>query len=231
MAMSNGSAAGAVLTLPPRQTVTEGLTIVVASGEPVVRLGLRVLCADFEVVAETATARDTVREVLLHRPDVLVLDLVDGDVVLGELRRSAPGVAVLAMTATTDDDSLRAALSAGVRGYLHKDAGRDEIVRGIQGVAAGEMILGRAAADRLLGLVTRPLGVATAVFPGLTGREREVLNLVAAGLSNQLIARQLRLSPKTVSNHLSAIFTKLRTGSRAEAIVLAREAGLGRMQG
>ncbi|MBB5895084.1 LuxR C-terminal-related transcriptional regulator [Kutzneria kofuensis] len=225
--MSNVAAAGAVLTLPARPAVIEAVTVVVASGEPVVRLGLRVLCGDFDVVAEAATARDAVREVLLHRPDVLVLDLVDGETVLAELRRSARDVAVLALASTDDDDSLRAALRSGVRGYLHKDANRDEIVRAIQGVAAGEMIFGPAAADRLLGLVGRPLGVAATPFPGLTGREREVLNLVAAGLSNQLIARQLRLSPKTVSNHLSAIFAKLRTASRAEAIVLAREAGLG----
>jgi DNA-binding NarL/FixJ family response regulator len=230
MAMGNRAAAGAVLTLPARRTVTEGLTVAVASSEPVVRLGLRVLCDVFEVVAEAATARDTVREVLLHRPDVLVLDLADAETVLAELQRSARSVAVLALTSNDDDDSLRAALRSGVRGYLHKEATRDEIVRAIHGVAAGEMIFGRAAADRLLGLVARPLGVATMPFPGLTGREREVLNLVAAGLSNQLIARQLRLSPKTVSNHLSAIFAKLRLGSRAEAIVLAREAGLGTMQ-
>jgi DNA-binding NarL/FixJ family response regulator len=227
MAMGNGS----VLTLPARRTDTAQVTVAVASGEPVVRLGLRVLCGDFDVVAEAATARDTIREVLLHRPDVLVLDLVDGEAVLAELRRSARDVAVLALTSSVDDNSLRAALRSGVRGYLHKDADREEIVRAIHGVAAGEMIFGRAAADRLLGLVARPLGVATTPFPGLTGREREVLNLVAAGLSNQLIARQLQLSPKTVSNHLSAIFAKLCTASRAEAIVLAREAGLGTMQG
>lgn len=220
----------AVLTLPARPAAVERVTVAVASGEPVVRMGLRVLCEDFDVVAEAPTARDAVREVLLHRPDVLVLDLADGDVVLAELRRSAPDVAVLALTSTLGDDSLRAALRAGVRGYLDKDASREEIVRGIQGVAAGEMIFGRAAADRLLARVARPLAVVSVPFPGLTGREREVLNLVAAGLSNQLIARQLRLSPKTVSNHLSAIFTKLRTGSRAEAIVLAREAGLGTTQ-
>jgi DNA-binding NarL/FixJ family response regulator len=224
--MSNGS----VLTLPARRIDTDQLTVAVASGEPVVRLGLRVLCEDFEVVAEAATARDTVREVLLHRPDVLVLDLADGETVLAELRRSARDVAVLALTSSDNDDSLRSALRAGVRGYLHKDATRAEIVRAIQGVAAGEMVFGRAAADRLLGLVTRPLGVVTTPFPALTGREREVLDLVAAGLSNQLIARRLRLSPKTVSNHLSAIFAKLGTASRAEAIVLAREAGLGTMQ-
>ncbi|MEV6607334.1 response regulator transcription factor [Kutzneria sp. NPDC051319] len=228
--MSNAAAAGAVLTLPARRTVTDGVTVVVASGEPVVRLGLRVLCGDFDVVGEASCARDAVREVLVHRPDVLVLDLADSDTVLTELRRSARDVAVLALTSSDDDDSLRAALRSGVRGYLHKEAGREEIVRAVAGVAAGEMIFGRLAADRLLGLVGRPLSVATTPFPGLTGREREVLDLVAAGLSNQLIARQLRLSPKTVSNHLSAIFTKLQTASRAEAIVLAREAGLGTMQ-
>jgi DNA-binding NarL/FixJ family response regulator len=227
MAMSN---ARAVLTLPARPAAAQRVRVAVASGEPVVRMGLRVLCEDFDVVAEAATSREAVREVLLHRPDVLVLDLPDGDVALAELRRSAPDVAVLALTAALPDDCLRAALRAGVRGHLHKDASREEIVRAVQGVAAGEMIFSRAAADRLLALVARPLAAVPEPFPGLTGREREVLNLVAAGLSNQLIARQLRLSPKTVSNHLSAIFTKLRTGSRAEAIVLAREAGLGTMQ-
>ena len=193
-------------------------------------MGLRALCTSVDgiaVIAEAASGRDAVREVLLHRPDVLVVDLADGTAVITEVVRSAPTVAVLVLTSASDDESLRTALRAGVRGYLHKGATHEEIVRAIQGVAAGEMIFGRSAADRLLSLMSQRGPAESLPFPGLTGREREVLDLVAAGLSNQHIARHLRLSPKTVSNHLSAIFAKLCTANRSEAIVLARKAGLG----
>jgi DNA-binding NarL/FixJ family response regulator len=117
-------------------------------------------------------------------------------------------------------------MRAGARGYILKGAGQEDIVRAVRGVAAGEAIFGQNVAHRVLDLLATPR--APDPFPDLTTREREVLDLVAAGLGNAIIARRLHLAPKTVSNHISAIFAKLRVADRAAAIVRAREAGLGR---
>ena len=134
------------------------------------------------------------------------------------------------LTMFDDDDSVFAAMRAGARGYVLKGAQQDEIVRAIQAVAAGEAIFGPGIARRVLGLVAAP-PAASEPFPGLTGREREVLGLIAAGARNAEIARQMSIAPKTVANHISAIFTKLQVADRSEAIILARDAGLGRDTG
>ena len=129
-----------------------------------------------------------------------------------------------------DDDSDFAAIRAGARGYLLKGSGQDEIVRAIRAVASGEAIFGPAIAQRLMDFFGSAPSGPPPVFPDLTEREREVLELIARGESNQSIARHLFLSEKTVRNHVSNIFTKLRVGDRAQAIVRAREAGLGRVR-
>jgi len=139
----------------------------------------------------------------------------------------APGVAVLMLTMFDDDDSVFAAMRAGARGYVLKGAQQDEIVRAIQAVAAGEAIFGPGIARRVLGLVTAP-PAASDPFPGLTSREQEVLGLIAAGARNAEIARKMSIAPKTVANHISAIFAKLQVADRGAAIILARDAGLGR---
>jgi DNA-binding NarL/FixJ family response regulator len=180
-----------------------------------------------DVVAEAGTGRDTIRETLRHRPDVLVLDLrMAGASIINEVRRSAPDTAVLVFTQADDDDSVFAAMRAGARGYLLKSAESDDVVRAIRGVAAGGAVFGSPIAERLSALVGP---AAEPPFPALTSREREVLDLLAAGLPNSAIARRLRLASKTVSNHLSTIFAKLRVSSRSAAIVLARQSGLGRV--
>ena len=210
------------------------LRVVLADDHPVVRAGLAALLSSLtgvEVVGVATTGREAVREVVTHRPDVAVLDLqmpeLDGFAATRELGRVAPDVPVLVLTMHEDDDSVFAAMRAGARGYLVKGAEQEEIERAIRGVAAGEAIFGPGVAQRVLGYFSSPPATAEP-FPELSGREREILDLLAAGLPNAAIATRLGVAPKTVANNVSAIFTKLQVADRAQAIVRARDAGLGR---
>ena len=140
----------------------------------------------------------------------------------------SPHVGVLVLTMLEEDASIFAAIRAGARGYLLKGADRDEIVRAVRAIAAGEAIFGPAIAQRVIEYFADPQNPGPPlVFPELTEREREVLDLVAQGHNNDTIARTLFLSPKTIRNHISNIFVKLHVADRAQAIVRAREAGLG----
>jgi DNA-binding NarL/FixJ family response regulator len=207
--------------------------VVLADDHPVVRAGLSALLtsmADIEVVAVAADGHAAVREVVLHRPDVAVLDLQmpgqDGSAATREIRRAAPEVAVLVLTMFDDDDSVFTAMRAGARGYVVKGAEQEEIGRAIRAVASGEAIFGPGVAERVLRYFAAPPPVADP-FPELTAREREILGFIARGLSNSAIAARLALSPKTVANHISSIFTKLQVADRTQAMLRAREAGLG----
>jgi DNA-binding NarL/FixJ family response regulator len=210
------------------------IRVVIADDHPVVRDGLSALLASVPsvtVVGVAATGREAVRAAVTLRPDVLIMDIqmpeLTGVAAAGEITRAAPGVAVLMLTMFDDDDSVFAAMRAGARGYVLKGAQQDEIVRAVHAVAAGEAIFGPAIARRVLGLVSAP-AVHDVPFPDLTSREREVLDLIAAGVRNAEIARQMSIVPKTVANHVTAIFNKLQVADRNQAIVLARDAGLGR---
>jgi DNA-binding NarL/FixJ family response regulator len=139
----------------------------------------------------------------------------------------APDVRVLVLSLFEDDDSVFLALRAGARGYVLKDADEDELTGAVRAVARGEAIFSRAIAGRVLAFFSAPRPEPK-VFPELTDREREILSLIAAGHPNPSIARQLFLSPKTVANYVSAIFAKMQVADRAEAMIRAREAGLGR---
>lgn len=205
----------------------------IADDHPIVRDGLRLLLASLpgmEVVAEASTGHEAVREVVLHRPDVVVMDLrmpdLDGVAATQAIMKSAPEVAVLVLTMIDDDDSVLAAMRAGARGYLLKGSSQTDVSRAIHAVADGDVIFGPAVAERVLRLFSSP--VTEAPFPGLTPREREVLDLIAAGVNNAGIATRLALSGKTVGNHISNIFAKLQVSGRSEAIAMAREHGLGR---
>jgi DNA-binding NarL/FixJ family response regulator len=143
-----------------------------------------------------------------------------------EIVRQSPHIAVLVLTMYEDDDSVFAAMRAGARGYLLKGSDNEEIVRAIDAVVAGEAIFGPGIAGRLMAYFAQLAGPVQA-FPELTGRERAVLELIAQGMSNPVIAGKLALSPKTVRNHISNIFAKLQVIDRAQAIVKARDAGLG----
>ena len=210
------------------------IRVVLADDHPVVRAGLAALLSslpEVEVVAVASNGREAVREVVTTRPDVAVLDLqmpeLDGFAATRELGRVAPDVAVLVLTMHEDDDSVFAAMRAGARGYLVKGAEQEEIERAIRGVAAGEAIFGPGVAQRVLGFFSAP-PVSAEPFPELSTREREILDLLAAGLPNAAIATRLSVAPKTVANNVSAIFAKLQVADRAQAIVRARDAGLGR---
>jgi DNA-binding NarL/FixJ family response regulator len=209
------------------------IRVVLADDHPVVRAGLAALLGSLrgvEVVAVASDGREALREVVLHHPDVAVLDLqmpvLDGFAATREITRQMPDVAVLVLTMYDDEDSVFAAMRAGARGYVVKGAEQEEIGRAIQAVAAGEAIFSPGVAQRVLAYFSAPRTPADP-FPELTAREREILDLLAASLPNPAIATRLGLSPKTVANHLSSIFTKLQVADRASAILRAREAGLG----
>ncbi len=211
------------------------LRILIADDHPVVRDGLRALLGSvpgYDVVAEAATGAEAVREAVLHTPDVALLDLrmpdLDGFAATREIGKAAPSVAVLILTMHEDDDSVFAAMRAGARGYLVKGASQEEILGGITAVARGEAIFGPGVAQRVLAFFRAGPSVAEPAFPELTPREREILDLLAAGLPNAVIGERLALAPKTIANNVSSIFVKLRVAGRPEAIVRAREAGLGR---
>jgi DNA-binding NarL/FixJ family response regulator len=210
------------------------IRVVVADDHPVVRAGLTALLSSLpgvDVVGVAATGRQAVREVVTTRPDVVVLDLqmpdLDGFTATREIGRTAPQVAVLVLTMFDDDDSVFAAMRAGARGYLVKGAEQEQIARAIRAVASGEAIFGPGVAQRMLRFFSAPPSGPAEPFPQLTSREREILALLAAGLSNATIAQRLGLASKTVANNVSSIFTKLQVADRAQAIVRARDAGLG----
>jgi DNA-binding NarL/FixJ family response regulator len=209
------------------------LRVVVADDHPVVRDGLAALLKftpGITVADTVADGRAVVRAAVTLQPDVLVMDIqmpdLNGVEATIEITRVAPTTAILMLTMFDDDESVFAAMRAGAAGYLLKGAEQDQILRAIRAVAHGEAIFGPGIARRVLGYLsgpTRPVDK----FPELTTREREVLDLLAAGLPNTAIGSRLGLATKTVSNHISSIFTKLQVASRAEAAHQARAAGLG----
>ncbi|MEU6377040.1 response regulator transcription factor [Streptomyces sp. NPDC046909] len=187
---------------------------------------------DIEVVAAAATGEEGIRLAGELRPDLVVMDLGLPDMSGLDAIRRLPGVPVLVLSMSEDDPTVLAALKAGARGYLAKLAGRSEILHAVRTVAAGGAVFSGGVADRLMAFLTRPAGpVAPCAFPELTGREREVLELLARGHDNHRIARSLFLSEKTVRNHVSHIFTKLSVRDRAEAVARARNARLGETPG
>jgi DNA-binding NarL/FixJ family response regulator len=209
------------------------IRVVLVDDHPVVLGGLRALLEslpDFEVVGTATDGEAGVREVVLTKPDVVLMDIrmpgIDGLEATRRIRESASGVAVLVLTMFDDDDTVFGAMRAGAQGYLLKGADQAEIDRAIRAVVAGEAIFSPGVAQRVLGYFTAPPPVADP-FPDLTAREREVLDLMAAGERNQTIADRLFLSPKTVANHISSIFVKLAVADRSAAIVRARRGGLG----
>lgn len=210
------------------------IRVAIADDHPVVRDGLRALFAtlpDTELVAEASTGREAIRAAVTERPHVLVMDLrmpdLDGAAATAEIARLAPDVAVLMLTMFEDDESVYAAMRAGARGYLVKGASQEQIRQAIATVAAGGAIFGPGIARRVLTYFATP-PTTRQPFPELTPREREILDLIAAGLPNATIAARLGVAGKTVGNHISTIFTKLQVATRAEAIIRARDAGLGR---
>lgn len=213
----------------------EGTRVVIVDDHPVFREGLAgTLAADpaLTVVAACSDGAEAVTTANDLQPDVVVMDLhmpgLGGIEATRQIAAASPHIAVLVVSMLDDQDSVFAAVRAGARGYLLKGASGEEILRAVRSVAAGEAVFGPGVAERLLAYFaetrTRPVAAA---LPELTDREREVLQLIAGGARNSEIAAQLFISPKTVRNHISNIFTKLHVADRAEAIAVARQAGLG----
>jgi DNA-binding NarL/FixJ family response regulator len=210
-------------------------SVLIADDHPVFRGGLRALLAstgDIEVVGEATTGDEAVTLAIALCPNVVVMDLhmpggINGVEATRELAARASAVRVLILTMFEDDESVFAAMRAGASGYLLKDAEQDDVVRSIVAVARGDAVFGPSIAARMRAFFAEERGRATP-FPQLTARETEVLDLLAAGHDNATIARRLGVAPKTVRNSVSTIFLKLHVADRAQAIIRARDAGLGR---
>lgn len=216
--------------------MTDRLRIVIADDHPVFRNGLRALLESVgwaEVVGEAATGEQAVEVVADCEPDLVLMDIrmpgMNGIEATRAIVHRTPHVGVLVLTMVDDDDSVFSAMRAGARGYLLKGAEQADVLRAIQGVGGGEAIFGPAVAQRVIDYfsVPPPPGPPQ-VFPDLTRRELQILELIAQGEDNPAIARRLRIQAKTVRNNVSNIFLKLRVSDRAQAMLRAREAGLGR---
>jgi len=213
--------------------ISTPIRVVVADDHPIVREGLRAVLsalADFELVGAAASGMEAVSVVAAAQPDVVVMDLhmpeIDGVQATRHILAAQPDVAILVLTMYDDDEMILAALKAGARGYLLKGASHNDIARALRAVAGGEAVFGRDIADHILARLTGHIAP-TRLFPQLSTRELEILELLAEGSGNQDIARRLYLSPKTVRNHIANILAKLQLPDRAQAIATAREAGLG----
>ncbi|RHW24825.1 DNA-binding response regulator [Nocardioides immobilis] len=212
----------------------EPLRVMVVDDHDNFRRGLEAMltAADsVELVGTAADGRTAVEVALEQQPDVILMDLhmprLNGVEATARIVQSSPHIGVLVLTMMEDEESVFAAIRAGARGYLLKGARRSEILRSIEAVSAGEVIFGPGIADRMMsyfrGVRLKPT---SQTFPQLTERERIILGRIADGLENAEIARELGLSVKTVRNHVSNIFAKLQVAHRAQAVILAREAGL-----
>lgn len=215
----------------------EPIRVLLADDHPVYRDGLAALLASVDGLEVVGTAEDGHSAVALAaelQPDVVVMDVqmpgLDGIEATRRVTTASPHIGVVMLTMAEEDTTLFSAMQAGARGYLLKGANQAEITRAVTAVARGEAIFGPAIARRIADFFAGGPAAGSAAeqaFPQLTAREREILELVAAGRSNAQIASTLFLSPKTVRNNVSNIFAKLHVADRAEAIVRAREAGLG----
>ena len=211
------------------------IRVLVADDHAAFRDGLAAVLGtadDLELVGEAASGDDAVAAVAARQPDVVLMDVnmpgLDGIEATRRIVDGSPHVAILVLTMHDDDETVFAAVRAGARGYLLKGAQRAELLRAVRAVAAGDAIFGPGVARRLVDFFSRPAPRPDPeAFPELTEREREILELIARGRSNAEITSALVLAPKTVRNHVSNIFAKLQVRDRAEAIVRAREAGLG----
>ncbi len=213
----------------------EPITILIADDHVDFRAGLRALLEaadDLEIVGEAATGVEAVNQATTLQPDVILMDInmpgLNGIEATRRILYMSPHIRILMLTMFEDDDSVFAAVRAGARGYLLKGARKAEILRALRAVNNGEAIFGPGIAQRLIHYFATPHPATPApLFPELTEREREILALMAQHLTNPEIADRLILSQKTVRNQVSNIFSKLQVADRAQAIIRAREAGLG----
>lgn len=214
---------------------SERIRVLIADDHPLFRDGMHGLLdsvPETEVVGEAASGEEAIASAENLQPDVILMDIkmpgINGLQAMREILHTSPHIRILIVSMLEDDDSVFAAMRAGASGYVPKGANQDEMLRAIRAVANGEAIFGPGIAQRLIGFFSaRRPSVAPRIFPELTDREAEILKLIAQGRTNQEIAEQLVLSLKTVRNHVSNIFSKLQVADRAQAIIRARDAGLG----
>jgi DNA-binding NarL/FixJ family response regulator len=213
---------------------SEPLRILVVDDHPMFRFGLTAMLdaePGFTVVGEAADGHEAVQAAEALHPDVVVMDVhlpgISGVEATRRIVTALPDVGVLMLTMSDESESVFATLRVGAHGYLLKNAQPEEIVRAIEAVGRGEAIFGPDVATRVLSLCGSGPSTVRPPFPELTTRELEVLDLLSRGDDNSSIARTLCLSPKTVRNHISNVFSKLQVTNRAQAIVRARDAGLG----
>ncbi len=212
----------------------EALRILIADDHPLFRKGMRALLTatpGTEVVGEATTGQEAIELAAALQPDVILMDLqmpgINGIEATRQILHTSPHIRILVVTLFEDDASIFTALRAGARGYILKDAKEEEMLRAIRAVGSGEAIFSPAIATRLMDFFAAPRPAAPKeIFPTLTEREREILQMIARGRTNNDIAKELMLSTKTVGNYVSNIFSKLQVADRAQAIIRARDAGL-----
>lgn len=210
------------------------IRLLIADDHPVFRYGIRAMLEtvpEIQVVGEAVTGHEAVQLAEALQPDVILMDLqmpgINGLEATRQIVALHPTIHILVVTMFEDEESIFAAMKAGAHGYVLKDGEKSDVVQAIQAVAAGAVIFSPTIAARVMTFFARPVHRQVA-FPTLTDRERDVLCLLARGVTNHEMAVQLALSDKTVSNYISNILQKLRVADRAEAIIRARQAGLDR---
>jgi DNA-binding NarL/FixJ family response regulator len=211
-------------------------SILIADDEPAFRSGLRALLKsanELALVGDAATGGEVIRLAADLQPDIILMDInmpgVNGIEATRRILNTSPHIGILILTMFEDDDSVFTAMRAGARGYLLKGTLKAEILRAIQTVSGGGVVFGAAIAQRMMRYFAGVKPTESSdLFPELTDREREILSLISEGHNNAQIAQRLTLSSKTIRNHITNIFSKLQVADRAQAIVRARDAGLGK---
>ena len=209
------------------------ITVLIADDHTLFREGMQaILCpeSDCQIVGEAADGEQVVAKAIELAPTVILMDIhmpkLNGIEAARRILHALPETGIIMLTMYEDDSSIFAAMRAGARGYILKGADKVEVLKTIRAVAGGEALFGPVIARRITRFFAQSARHTAHPFPELTEREHEVLALIAEGKSNAEITRRLVISPKTLSNHISNIFTKLQVTDRAEAIIKAREAGL-----
>ena len=209
------------------------LSILLADDHPVFREGLRALLestGQMQILAEASDGAEALRLALEVKPDLILMDIdmpgMPGIEATRRIQAQMPEMRILMLTMFEDDASVFAAIQAGALGYLLKGTPKADVVQAIQGIMAGEVIFGAGVAERVMNYFAQARPVPIPAFPELTGRERQMLELIAQRHTNAQIARLLELSPKTVRNYVSIILSKLHVADRTEALWLAKSAGL-----
>src|SRR5215203_2373351 len=207
--------------------------VLIADDHPLFREGMRGRLDRVADVGEATSGDEAVELAHKREPHIILMDIkmpgLNGIEATREIQRANPQIGILVLTMFEDDDSVFAAMRAGAKGYLLKDSGGEGVVHAIRAVTSGEAVFGPGVAERIISFFSVPRSaLPKRAFPELTEREEEILSLVAQGKSNQEIAGQLFVSVKTVRNHVSNILVKLQVADRAQAVIRARDAGIGR---